>query len=126
MMEDQAAVLREMLAVTQQMHTKVRDLGNHRIEEGTPVLVQLEELLAARQDLITHLEALGSSRLFRTPGNDSILREIHTLNEQIGAELEAKRQELVVTLRKVREGKKALALVREFSARKGELLDHRK
>lgn len=122
-----AGVLREMLAVTRKMHAKVDELRDHSVEEGLPVLVELEELLATRQDLINHLETLGYPSLFQSPADsDQILAEIRNLNEKIGKELDAKRQALAVSLRKVREGKKALGLVREFSARKGELLDRRK
>ena len=126
-MGEQAAILREMLAVTHKIHAKVKELGSRSAEEGLPVLAEIEELLVSREDLINRLKTLKPSNLLVAPADhDQLLAEVRDLNGEISKELSAKREELAASLRKVREGKKALASVREFSARKGKLLDYRK
>lgn len=123
-------LFREMLTITRRMRAVVQAIPPPeagRMEEGDAGIRELAELLQAREELMRTVGACDAE----VTGKEReairvVLEELRKLDAEVGEALETRRRNLEVLLRKINEGKRALAYVRSPGPGTGVVFDRKK
>lgn len=129
MMAGRLNLFREMLTITRRMRAVVQAIPPPeagRMEEGDAGIRELAELLQAREELMRAVEACAEAAGEEQEAMRVILEELRKLDAEVGEALEARRRNLEVLLRKINEGKRALAYVRATGPGTGVVFDRKK